>query len=310
MENKLKPLGWGPSIVLLLAAAGILRAAHYGFAAGYKQATGNPYLVGYLVAWVGTMALVFAASLTAYKAEGRPFNKAAFTKRYRLEKLERVDWLWTLAMIVFAALSLAALSFTQPLLKTLPFFAPHPAFPPDMVDIFNGLTPGVLFEMPLRGKWWIVGVYLLGWLLNIAGGGVLVPRLDAAPAGGRLWPLRLDRQRAGVQLPASLPALERGRHAAGVVVCVLRRAAPPQNLDEHRLARAAERQPAAFHPPGSDRITEVGLLNARKAAKGAKFFTIFPLRSMRLCERSFLTPNYRYLKIERLAHGQTRFYRN
>jgi len=184
MKIKLKPLGWVPSILLFLAAAGILRVAHYGFAALYKQSTGSPYLVGYLIAWGSTMALVFAASLVVYKLEGRPFKKEAFTARFRLERLGRADWLWTLAMIAFAVLSLAALSFTQPVLKTLPFFAPHPAFPPDMVDIQN-LTPGVLFEMPLKGKWWVAGVYLVGWFLNIAGEefwyrGWMLPRQEIA----------------------------------------------------------------------------------------------------------------------------------
>ena len=44
-------------------------------------------------------------------------------------KLKPLGWVSSIG------LSLAILSFTQPVLKTLPFFAPHPEYPPDMVDM-------------------------------------------------------------------------------------------------------------------------------------------------------------------------------
>jgi membrane protease YdiL (CAAX protease family) len=184
-EMKLKPLGWGSSITIFLFTAIILRVTHYVFAPAYMNATGKPYLVGYLIGWVSTMFLFFLASLIAYKLDGHQLNKKAFISRFRLVRMERADWFWTLAMIIFAVISLAALSFTQTILKSIPFFSPHPAFPPDMVDMASNLTPGYLFEMPLRGKWWLIGVYFLGWFLNIAGEefwyrGWMLPRQEVA----------------------------------------------------------------------------------------------------------------------------------
>lgn len=44
-----------------------------------------------------------------------------------------------------AIVSLSALSFTTAVLKSVPLFSPHPVFLPDMVDMANNLTPGVLF---------------------------------------------------------------------------------------------------------------------------------------------------------------------
>jgi membrane protease YdiL (CAAX protease family) len=185
MDTILKPLGLWPSLVIFLVAACLLRFTHYLFAPAYQAATGQPYLAGYLIGWVSTMFLVFVASLIAYKLEGHTFKRAAFVARFRLEKLGKKDWVWTLAMILVAILSLTALSFTQPILKTLPFFSPHPAFPADMVDMAHHLTPGTLFEMQLKGKWWIALVYFIGWFFNIAGEefwyrGWMLPRQEAA----------------------------------------------------------------------------------------------------------------------------------
>jgi len=165
-KMRLKPLGWGPSLLLFLIAASLLRVAHYYFAPAYTLATGSPYLIGYLIVWEGTMIMFFVASPIAYKVDGHPINKKEFVARYRLDRMKRADWIWTLAMIVFSAASLGALYFTTNWLKPISWFAPHPAFPADMVDITN-LTPGVLFEMPLQGEWWLIGVYFIGWFLNI-----------------------------------------------------------------------------------------------------------------------------------------------
>ena len=188
---KLKPLGWVSSIILFLATAVILRVTHYIFVPAYTLATGKPYLVGYLIGWISTMFMFLAASLIAYKLDGHLLEKQAFISRYRLRSLEKVDWLWTVAMLLFAALSLALLSFTQPILKTIPFFAPHPKFPADMVDTAKNLTPGVLFGMPLRGQLWLIVVYFLGWLLNIVGEefwyrGWMLPRQEIA-FGKKAW---------------------------------------------------------------------------------------------------------------------------
>jgi len=182
---KLKPLGLGPSLILYLVVAALLRATMYYFAPAYKLATGQPYLVGYLIGWVGSMFLVFAASLLVYKIDGHPLTVEGFIARYRLKKLERVDWIWVVAILGFAIAAFAALSFTTGFLKSIALFAPHPEFPPDMSDMANNLTPGVLFEMPLQGKWWLVVVYFIGWVLNIAGEefwyrGWMLPRQEAA----------------------------------------------------------------------------------------------------------------------------------
>jgi membrane protease YdiL (CAAX protease family) len=181
---KLKPLGWIPSLLIFLGTATVLRVTHYNFAPAFQSATGQPYLIGYLIGWCSTMFLIFLLSLIMYKLDGHPLDYRSFVRRYRLEKLEKRDWLWLISMIVVALLSLISLSFTQPLLRSTRLFGPHPLFPPDMVEITK-LTPGMLFGMTLKGKWWLIGVYLLGWFFNIVGEelwyrGWMLPRQEAA----------------------------------------------------------------------------------------------------------------------------------
>ena len=185
MENppKIKPLGWAPSLGIFLITAGTIYATHYIFAPWFKAVTGQPYLIGYLIGWIGNMSTVFALSLLAYRWEENPLTWQAFSIRYRLNHMPKQDWLWALAMIIVAAGCSVGLSFTARWLASIPFFAPHPAFPQDFVT--GSVVPGMLFEMPLKGQWWLIPIYFIGWFLNIAGEefwyrGWMLPRQEAA----------------------------------------------------------------------------------------------------------------------------------
>jgi membrane protease YdiL (CAAX protease family) len=180
---KLKPLSWMHSLIIFLIMSSVIYATHYIFAPAYQAATGQPYLVGYLIGWGVNMALVFFASIIAYKLEGHPLTLKAFSDRFRLNHMKRSDWLWTLVVLLVVLGAYFGLSFTSKWLTTLSIFAPHPAFPKDMVT--GELTPGYLFGMPLIGKWWIAVIYFVIWLLNIFGEefwyrGWMLPRQELA----------------------------------------------------------------------------------------------------------------------------------
>jgi hypothetical protein len=168
---------------IFLATATTIYVTHYIFAPWFEATTGQPYLVGYLLGWIGNMSIVFALSMLAYRWEGNPLTWQAFSVRYRLNRMPRQDWLWALTLIIVVAGSSLALSFTARWLASIPFFAPHPAFPQDYV--MGKVVPGTLFEMPLKGQWWLIPVYFVGWGLNIAGEefwyrGWMLPRQEAA----------------------------------------------------------------------------------------------------------------------------------
>jgi membrane protease YdiL (CAAX protease family) len=167
---RVRPLGWVGSLIAFLIVASTIYVTHYVLVPAYTARTGHPYLVGYLWGWTANMAIVFAVSLVAYKLEGHPISWQAFSARYRLGRMPAQDWLWTLAVLVGVVGAYFGLSFTAQWLAQIPLFAPHPAYPPDLgPEGLAAAIPGQLFGMPLRGQWWVAGVYLVGWILNILG---------------------------------------------------------------------------------------------------------------------------------------------
>jgi membrane protease YdiL (CAAX protease family) len=136
------------------------------------------------------MGLFFVAALVAYRREGNPGAWRAFAARYRLRKLRSKDWLWTGAVLLVIALTLFGLNFTTEWLASMPLFAPHQDFPPELgPSATSKLIPGEFMGMALKGRWWVPAVFLFGWFLNVFGEefwfrGYLLPRQE--PAFGSL----------------------------------------------------------------------------------------------------------------------------
>jgi membrane protease YdiL (CAAX protease family) len=184
--NKLNPLGWKASLIIFIVVAAMLYITHYILVPNYTEFTGKPYLIGYLWGWVTTVAMVFIASLAAYKWEGHPTTWQAFSARFRLSHMPGRDWLWTLTVLIVTAGAYFGLSFTAKWLAAIPVFAPHRLFPTELrPDNLKQIVEGQFMGMPLEGQWWIVAVYFIGWVLNILGEeffyrGWMLPRQEAA----------------------------------------------------------------------------------------------------------------------------------
>ena len=181
--KELKPLTLIPSLIIFIITATTIYLTHYIFAPAFQKTTGQPYLIGYLIGWGGNMILVFSASLIAYKLEGSPFNWKTLSKRFRLAHMGKMDWIWTAIVILVVLFFYFGLSFTSEWLTKIPVFSPHPSFPNDMVT--GDLEPGYLFDMQLKGKWWVAILYFIFWLLNIFGEefwyrGWMLPRQELA----------------------------------------------------------------------------------------------------------------------------------
>ncbi len=192
-RKPLRPLSWRPSVLAFLAVTAGIYLAQNVFAPAYHAATGQPYLIGYLIAWLVNMATVFLAALLAYRWEGRPFTWKALAARFRLARMPGRDWLWALAVLVVAAGASVLLQPTVQWLTSIPLVSARAAaVPPDLgPEALSRFTPGVLFEMPLKGQWWIVVVYFVGWVLNILGEefwyrGWMLPRQELA-FGKHAW---------------------------------------------------------------------------------------------------------------------------
>lgn len=183
-SNVIKRLGIKGSIIIFLIPASILYIAHYYFAPAFIQHTGQPYLIAYLIAWFTTMLMFFIASIIAYLKEGHPVKIKEFIDRYRLSRMPKQDWIWILIVLIIQAGTYFGLGFTSKWLAKIPIFAPHPVFAPEFGPAGGSAhIPGELMGMTLLGKWWIVIVYLFGWIFNILGEefwfrGYLLPRQE------------------------------------------------------------------------------------------------------------------------------------
>jgi membrane protease YdiL (CAAX protease family) len=186
IQSGLKPLSWWPSFIALFCVAFLYYITHYVFVPYYTKITGQPYLVGYLIGWISTVGIIFLASLLAYKFERNKINLKDFLIRYRLKNMSGKDWIWTILLILVVLVTYFGLSSVSKWLSSFKLFAPHPDFPQDMSpEGVSNLKQGVLFGMTLKGKWWIVIAYFIGWVLNILGEefwyrGWMLPRQEVA----------------------------------------------------------------------------------------------------------------------------------
>jgi membrane protease YdiL (CAAX protease family) len=186
IQSGLKPLSWWQSFTALFCVAFLYYITHYVFVPYYSKITGQPYLAGYLIGWISTVGIIFLASLLAYKFERNKINLRDFAIRYRLKKMSGKDWLWTIVLILVVLVTYLGLTPVSEWLASFRIFAPHPDFPPEMSPAgISNLKQGVLFGMTLKGKWWIVIAYFMGWVLNILGEefwyrGWMLPRQEVA----------------------------------------------------------------------------------------------------------------------------------
>jgi membrane protease YdiL (CAAX protease family) len=191
-QGSMRPLGIGGSILLFIVPAAILYWAHYAFVPAFVTHTGQPYLTGYLIAYLVTMALFLVAALGGYKLEGHAMKWRPLAARFRLVRMTRADWLWTLGLFAISLALYFGLGFTSQWLARIPIFAPGPLVPADFgPGAASARVPGVLMGMSLAGKWWVALVFVVGWLLNIFGEefwfrGYLLPRQELA-MGAMAW---------------------------------------------------------------------------------------------------------------------------
>jgi membrane protease YdiL (CAAX protease family) len=191
-HDNIRPMGIVPTIVYWVIPAAILYVSHYVLVPLFIRRTSQPYLVGYLIAWVSTMALFFIAAFAAYRLEGNPIRQAIFKDRYRLRRMSWQDWIWTLGILAFVIISYFGLAFTSGWLAEWSFLAPHPVFPPEFGPEGSAArAAGTFMGMKITGLAWVAVVYLFGWLVNIFGEelwfrGYILPRQEKA-FGKHAW---------------------------------------------------------------------------------------------------------------------------
>ncbi len=185
-RSRVKPLSWFPSILILLILGSLYYLLYDRFIPAYVKNTGQPYLVGHLMAWGISMSAVLLASLILYINEGHALTRKSFAARYRLSQMPGKDWLLTLAVLLVTTGCYFGLSSTARWMASIPVFSPHPAAPVELrPGAASNFLPGQFFGMAIQGQWWVVIVYFIGWIFNILGEeffyrGWMLPRQEMA----------------------------------------------------------------------------------------------------------------------------------
>lgn len=164
-----------PSVVLIL---------NIYFVVPFLITSGVPPILGFIV-FASPLVFMFIAALVAYRLEGWNWNWQEFKTRYRLQKLNLVDWLWVVGTTIVYVGSYLGLRFTTDWLE------PHvPQLPEEFAKILGGL-PETFAGFQLSGNWGIALLYLVILFFNIFGEelwwrGHILPRQELAH-GSKTW---------------------------------------------------------------------------------------------------------------------------
>lgn len=182
-QSGIKPMGIWVSLLYFGIPSAAMVFSIYLLMQSFHREGINDYMNFYLT-MVLPLALLLLASLVAYRLEGNKFSRSAFAERFRLKKMTRNDWLYALALFIAMGLFQVSLGFTAKWLMHFRLFAP-PEFLIPAVDprLPQSLVTDSFMGVPLKGQWWIAGLYFVALLFNIFGEefwwrGYILPRQE------------------------------------------------------------------------------------------------------------------------------------
>jgi membrane protease YdiL (CAAX protease family) len=109
------------------------------------------------------MLLMFIAAWVGYFSEGNKFSWGSIKVRFRFKKMQKKDWLWVLACVIFTFLCDVSLHFTAKYLSQILWKTPEV-----LESIFKDL-PNSFAGETLKGRWEFVFLYLVVFFFNIMG---------------------------------------------------------------------------------------------------------------------------------------------
>jgi membrane protease YdiL (CAAX protease family) len=189
MENNLtlKPLNLLESLLYFGLPAVLFIAGFWGLMPWLIDQGMLPYFA-YIVGLGVPLIFLFLAAFVGLLLEGRKLSWPTIKKRFRLKRMNRGDWLWSLGALVAGSLVgfMVVSTFSDWLVKIGLIF-----IPPNLPDF---LTPGLvedpqmIYEQAaggLQGNWTLMVSMLILFLFNILGEelwwrGLILPRQELA----------------------------------------------------------------------------------------------------------------------------------
>lgn len=167
------------------------------------MAAGLTQYEAFIVSFTVPSAILFALAFAFVQREGVAMTWAGLRRRFRLHRLSRRDWIWTVGAFLFAFLAGGMLGgAAQQLIATFPSIAPPDFFPP-ILDPRVTLSASVFTDFvgaSPAGNWSVFVLYATTLFFNIFGEelwwrGTILPRQELAHGRytwvlhGLLWTL-------------------------------------------------------------------------------------------------------------------------
>ena len=163
-----KPMPLWMSVLILCMLVTVGTASLYLVLPAMDRA-GVPMFWNFTLTVYGMFPLLLILALVGYRLEGRTLSIAGLGERFRIRRLDKREWLWTLGLlVVYVGGNLLLMPTAGWLAQVLPL--PLPESLPPAIDprVAQSTIPIEFLGLPLRGNWGIGLVYLLVLLLNIA----------------------------------------------------------------------------------------------------------------------------------------------
>ena len=130
----------------------------------------------WMIAVGAPMLFLLLLSIRFYRKEGYSWDLNEFRRRFRLIRMNRADWLWTIALTGLFFVSHRVLSFTS---NPISGFVAEPKFLIRMLE----KDPNYFMELSMKGNWFLFPGTLLIILLAVLGQelwlrGYILPRQE------------------------------------------------------------------------------------------------------------------------------------
>lgn len=180
MEN-IKPIGLFKTMLLFFFTSLLIVLGLY-YIIPKLIFQGLPFFTSYLITFYIPFVLLFLLSLVFLYIENKEISIKLIINRFRLQKFNKKQLVPSALLLVLCVVSYLGLSFTSSILAKIPLLSPPDFFPAE-INPLKEMNPGLFMSYPMKGNWWMVIFYFIGWFFNIFGEeflwrGYLLPRME------------------------------------------------------------------------------------------------------------------------------------